>query len=107
MRVMTFNVLCAGDGENHWCRRQPLVRDIIKKYEPDIFGIQEAHFGWMRYIADVSDGIDSFHWFGASSKMTDFVFVRNNVKVKKLKTATDMINGRYPSDHYPVVADIE
>ena len=48
---MTFNVLCAGRGENHWCRRQSAVCGIIKSCSPDFFGIQEAHFGWMRCIA--------------------------------------------------------
>lgn len=51
MIAMTFNVLCAGRKENHWCRRQPLVLETIKKYAPDVFGIQEAHYGWMRYIS--------------------------------------------------------
>ena len=48
---MTFNVLCAGRNEHQWCRRQPLVRDVIKTYMPDFFGIQEAHYGWMKYLA--------------------------------------------------------
>ncbi len=247
MTVMTFNVLCAGVKENHWCKRQPLVRDMIKMYEPDVFGLQEAHYGWMRYIAgqfkdtysyvgigkddggikgefspvfykkdkyeivnkgdfwlsetpdipgpgwdavenrtcafavlkdkatgeeyavfnthldhvgetamcegvklvaqrtaafkniktvvmgdfnvtpdskayktmlengftdartvaENADDINSFHNFGKSSKMIDFVFVKNIVKVKQVKTATDRINGKAPSDHYPVVAYIE
>ena len=247
MRIMTFNVLCAGRKEHQWCRRQPLVRDVIKKYLPDFFGIQEAHYGWMKYlsgqlkenysyvgigkddgrnggefspvfyrndkykvierldfwlsatpdepslgwdgaenrtcsgalfenietsektavfnthldhigaeaqrkgaelilenlkkydniktvlmgdfnvtpdseiysiftsggfddartIAENSDNINSFHCFGNSSKMIDFVFVRNIKKVSKVITATDMPGGKYPSDHYPVVADIE
>ena len=247
MRVMTFNVLCAGRKENQWCRRQPLVRDVIKNYMPDFFGIQEAHYGWMKYlsgqlkefydyvgvgkddgrnggefspvfyrkdkfkvigkldfwlsetsdkpslgwdaaenrtcsgamfenaetgesvavfnthldhigyvaqhegaelilenlkkydnietvlmgdfnvtpeseiyrifinggfddartIAAESDNINSFHLFGGSSKMIDFVFVKNIEKVSNVKTATDMPDGKYPSDHYPVVADFE
>lgn len=247
MTVMTFNVLCAGVNENHWCKRQPLVKDLIKMYDPDVFGLQEAHYGWMRYIAgqlkdtyayvgvgkddggikgefspvfykkdkyDVvnkgnlwlsetpeipglgwdavenrtcayavlkdketgeeyavfnthldhigetamceganlvdqradafngiktvvmgdfnvkpdsqayktmikngfkdartiaakADTINSFHKFGEDSKMIDFVFVKNGVTVKEVKTATDRINGKDPSDHYPVVAYIE
>ena len=247
MRVMTFNVLCAGRKEHQWCRRQPLVRDVIKKHMPDFFGIQEAHYGWMKYlsgqlkefydyvgvgkddginggefspvfyrkdkykvierldfwlsetpdkpslgwdgaenrtcsgalfesietgenvavfnthldhigevaqhkgaelilanlkkydniktvlmgdfnvtpeseiysiftkggfddsrtIARESDDINSFHWFGGSSKMIDFVFVKNIKNVSKVITATDMPDGKYPSDHYPVVADTE
>lgn len=247
MRVMTFNVLCAGANENHWCKRQPLVSAVIKKYAPDVFGIQEAHYGWMRYISsqlkdtyayvgvgkddggikgefspvfyssdkytlldlgnfwlsetpetpglgwdavenrtcsyalledkqtnekfavfnthldhigttamsegvrlvanktEVFDGIktvvmgdfnvmpdtvpynmmlengfedaraiateadciNSFHAYGNASKMIDFIFVKNRIKVKEVKTATDRINDMCPSDHYPVVADID
>ena len=247
MRVMTFNVLCAGRKEHQWCRRQPLVRDVIKKYLPDFFGIQEAHYGWMKYlsgqlkdmytyvgvgkddginggefspvfyrkdkykvlerldfwlsetpdkpsigwdatenrtcsgalfentetgecvavfnthldhigaiaqkkgaelilenlkkydniktvlmgdfnvtpdseiysiftkggfddartIARESDNINSFHLFGSASKMIDFVFVKNINNVSKVITATDMPDRKYPSDHYPVVAEVE
>ena len=39
--------------------------------------------------------------------MIDFVFVRNMKNVSKVITATDMPDGKYPSDHYPVVAYIE
>lgn len=247
MKIMTFNVFCAGTGENHWCSRQPLVRDIIKLYDPDVFGLQEAHFGWMKYlsgqfkdtyayigvgkddgmnkgefsplfykkekytlldsgnfwlsetpdvpslgwdaaenrtcayallrdnetgeqravlnthldhvgetamcegvklivkaaekfsgvktavmgdfnvvpdskaysmmidagfedarnIAEKADGLNSFHYYGIDSKMIDFVFVKNSVIVKEVKTADDRINGRLPSDHYPVIAYTE
>lgn len=247
MRVMTFNVLCAGRNENHWCRRQPLVRDSIKNCMPDFFGIQEAHYGWMRYIASqlrenydfvgvgkddgknggefspvfyrkdkfeivervdfwlsetpyepslgwdaaenrtcsgavfenvlnfekiavfnthldhvgavaqkkgaelileklkkygniktvitgdfnvtpdseiyrifidggfedareiaaCADNVNSFHNFGQSSKMIDFIFVWNIENVSNVKTVTDKIDGKYPSDHYPVVAEFE
>lgn len=247
MIAMTFNVLCAGKNENHWCKRQPLIKAIINKYQPDVFGVKEAHYGWMRYISsqfkntysyvgngkddgavkgefspvfynknnyelidsgnfwlsetpdipslgwdgaenrtctyallcekftgqtfavlnthldhigeiaicegiklvadkansfnDIktvvmgdfnvtpdsvayrtmidsgfsdsrlttsdSDNINSFHNFGNSSKMIDFIFTKNISNVKKAITATDKINGMYPSDHYPVVAYIE
>lgn len=247
MIAMTFNILCAGRNENHWCKRQPLVLEMIKRYEPDVFGLQEAHYGWMRYLSsqlkeaysfvgagkddgevkgefspvfynknrytlldsgnfwlsetpdipslgwdgaenrtcayalledkvtdekvavfnthldhigvkamiegiklvlektgifkgiktvvtgdfnampdsDVyrkmleygfddarnvalkSDDINSFHDFGRQSKMIDFVFVRDYGKINEVKTATDMTDGRFPSDHYPVVAYID
>lgn len=247
MIAMTFNVLCAGRNENHWCKRQPLVLEMIKRYKPDVFGIQEAHYGWMRYIssrlrdeysyvgagkddggikgefspvffnknkyelldggnlwlsetpdipslgwdgaenrtcayallqdketkekwavfnthldhigatamiegiklvvektacftgvktvvagdfnvtpdsdvyrymlengfddgrsiAETADSVNSFHAFGGNSKMIDFIFVRNILKVNEVKTATDKPFGKLPSDHYPVVAVIE
>ena len=247
MKSMTFNILCAGRGENHWVFRQMLVRDIIKKYAPDTFGLQEVHYAWMRYIinqfkndydfvgvgkddgnkkgeyspvfynkhkfellekedfwlsetpdkpslgwdgaenrtcsyavlkeketenvyvvfnthldhigavaqiegikliiekakkfkdipiiitgdfnvtpdsevyemmlsngfsdartiAKKKDEIASFHWYGKGSKMIDFIFVKNVKAVKNVKTADDKINGRIPSDHYPVIAEVE
>lgn len=63
MIAMTFNVLCAGRKENHWCKRQKLVREMIKMYAPDVFGIQEAHYGWMKYIA--SQFKDIYAYVGA------------------------------------------
>ena len=40
------------------------------------------------------------------SKMIDFIFVKNIKSVAVVKTATDKINGKLPSDHYPVIAHI-
>lgn len=246
MKVMSFNVLCHGSGENTWKTRKPLVVDIIKKYLPDTFGLQESHNNWMRYlikslpeydyvgvgrdngrklgefspvfylkdkyevvetgnfwlsetpnkpsfgwdaacrricsyavlkekatgktfahynthldhkgekaqingalmIADRADtfkgmptvvtgdfnvhpdskpyasivsagftdardiaqeknDVETFHWFGGSKQMIDFVFVKNVKSVKSLYTITDTYDGKYPSDHYPVLAEVE
>ena len=41
MKSMTFNILCAGRGENHWVFRQRLVRDIIKKSEDELIYLEE------------------------------------------------------------------
>ena len=46
VRVMTFNILYGGDGENEWSNRTGIVAETIAKYLPDSFGVQEAHFGW-------------------------------------------------------------
>ena len=59
-----------------------------------------------RTIAKEKDNIDSFHLYGKGSKMIDFIFVKNIKSVAVVKTATDKINGKLPSDHYPVIADI-
>lgn len=47
MRVMSFNLLCAGSGERTWKKRAPLVVSVIKDTNPDSFGVQEAHKSWM------------------------------------------------------------
>lgn len=52
MKIMSFNVLCGGpDEENrYWTQRKEMVLDVIKKYHPDSFGLQEAHHRWMNYL---------------------------------------------------------
>ena len=50
MKTMSFNVLCAGRGKNYWTSRKDKVLDIIKKYQPDTFGLQESHNRWMNYL---------------------------------------------------------
>jgi len=44
LSVMTYNIKLdyPKEGKNSWVNRKPMVRDQIKFYEPDIFGVQEA-----------------------------------------------------------------
>ena len=44
LRVMTFNIRygTANDGENHWNKRDHLVKAVIADHQPDIIGLQEA-----------------------------------------------------------------
>lgn len=48
MKVMTFNVLCHGCDGHDWFDRQEDVITTVRKYMPDIFGLQEAHLDWMK-----------------------------------------------------------
>ncbi|MCD7774454.1 MAG: endonuclease/exonuclease/phosphatase family protein [Clostridiales bacterium] len=246
MKVMSFNILCGGTGLKMISTRKPLVRDILRKYMPDTFGLQEAHSIWMKYIiknmpeydyvgvgrengkklgeyspvfyrkdkfelvdsgnfwlsedpdvpgkgwdaactricsyavlkdkstgkcfshfnthldhvgaeaqsegakliaerADMypdvptvvtgdfnvtpdsgayksiigkgfldarhmtenTDDTGTFHDFGKCSQIIDFIFVKNDIKVLSFKTVTELVRGKYPSDHYPVAAEIE
>lgn len=51
MKVMSFNILCGGKPKSRfWTKRKRMVRDTIKKYSPDTFGLQEAHYRWMNYL---------------------------------------------------------
>ncbi|MBQ6163653.1 MAG: endonuclease/exonuclease/phosphatase family protein [Clostridia bacterium] len=54
MLTMSFNVLCAGNKlkKTYWTDRKFLVSDLIRKYRPDTFGLQEAHHRWMRHICN-------------------------------------------------------
>lgn len=42
--VMTYNIRYdnAGDGFNEWGKRKDKVISLLKKYDPDIIGVQEA-----------------------------------------------------------------
>jgi len=51
-RVMTFNLLCAGREQRIWQNRIPLVCQIIRETNPDSFGVQEAHIGWMKALCE-------------------------------------------------------
>lgn len=50
MKIMSFNVLCYGRDKNFWLGRIPLVVRTIRKADPDTFGVQEAHIGWMNAL---------------------------------------------------------
>lgn len=44
LRVMTFNIRYAGaaDGEDAWPKRKEMVLDTIRKFNPDLLGMQEV-----------------------------------------------------------------
>ncbi len=44
LRVMTFNIryATANDGENAWPLRKAIVFDVLRDFDPDILGVQEA-----------------------------------------------------------------
>ncbi len=50
--VMSFNIFCAGDSENARENRAPLVIRAIRSASPDVFGVQEAHNEWMKYLCE-------------------------------------------------------
>ena len=49
-RILSFNLLCAGKGSRTWRKRVPKVVKIIKEANPDSFGVQEAHWEWMKKL---------------------------------------------------------
>lgn len=50
-RILSFNLLCAGKGARTWRKRAQKVISIIKEANPDSFGVQEAHWEWMKKLS--------------------------------------------------------
>ncbi len=49
---------------------------------------------------------ETFHNFGSSSKIIDFCFENDHgIYIKYYKVVKDIINGAYPSDHYPIYVE--
>ena len=49
----------------------------------------------------------TFHGYNPSACMLiDYIFVKGNVHVLSHATLDDMPEGKYPSDHFPVVATV-
>lgn len=49
---------------------------------------------------------NAFKWNSSFDSRIDYIFVSSGIKVLKYAVLTDSKENRYPSDHYPVVADI-
>ncbi len=48
----------------------------------------------------------AFQFPGEPGRRIDYIFVKNNVKVKKHAVLSDSWSGRFPSDHLPVIAQV-
>lgn len=63
IKVMTYNIRYdnPGDGVNQWNSRKDKVFSLLKKYDPDIIGVQEALY---HQLKDISDNLDQYEFFG-------------------------------------------
>lgn len=53
LRIMSFNIrnMRANDGANGWEQRRELLREVIRRYQPDILATQEAYLPQVEYLA--------------------------------------------------------
>ncbi|CAG7596902.1 hypothetical protein PAESOLCIP111_00104 [Paenibacillus solanacearum] len=55
----------------------------------------------------VNNATGTFHNYkGGGTETIDWILYRGDVKVKRSEKVTFQLNGEYPSDHYPVMADV-
>lgn len=64
VKVMTYNIRYdnPGDGPNQWSRRKDKVAELIRKYDPDIIGVQEALH---HQLVDMRTDLKQYEFFGA------------------------------------------
>lgn len=62
MCVMTFNLRFASDRPpNAWGERRPVMKELIEKVDPDVFGTQE---GLYRQVKDLEKDLPAYEWIG-------------------------------------------
>jgi endonuclease/exonuclease/phosphatase family metal-dependent hydrolase len=63
LRIMTFNIRYdnPGDGENGWANRKDKVASMVRLYEADAIGMQEA---LRNQIDDLAMRLPEYDWFG-------------------------------------------
>ncbi len=62
LRVMTYNLRYASDqGPNAWPDRRPLMRELIQRLDPDVFGSQE---GLARQLRELASDLPAYAWAG-------------------------------------------
>jgi endonuclease/exonuclease/phosphatase family metal-dependent hydrolase len=60
--VMTFNLRYASPKPPHsWPERRPVMRNLIKKYAPDLIGTQE---GLYPQLKDLAEDLPEYNWIG-------------------------------------------
>ena len=63
LKVMTYNIRYdnPGDGLNQWDKRKGKVTALLRKYDPDIIGVQEALF---HQLEDITKALKQYEYFG-------------------------------------------
>ncbi|HKI87616.1 MAG TPA: hypothetical protein VKA38_01225 [Draconibacterium sp.] len=63
LNIITYNIRYNNpdDGVNAWPNRIEMVTGLLRFYNPDIFGMQEALSG---QIIDVQKNLSEYEWFG-------------------------------------------
>jgi endonuclease/exonuclease/phosphatase family metal-dependent hydrolase len=90
--VMTYNIRYdnPGDGVNQWSSRKEKVYALIKKHDPEIFGVQEA---LSHQLEDLKSNLQGFDYIGVGrddgkkkGEYSAIFFKASKFKVKKSNT---------------------
>ncbi len=89
-------VICTGDFNSE---------PISETYRSMLQTVKDA-----KHLAERSDEGITFHNYGEirddAAGPIDYVFVTDTVRAEEYKIIRNKVNGMYPSDHYPIMADL-
>jgi endonuclease/exonuclease/phosphatase family metal-dependent hydrolase len=71
------------------------------------WGIQDAFLKAEKKTAEKQCTFTGFQVEGAECKRIDYIFASQNLNVKNYSVLDDHEGGYFPSDHLPVIADLE
>lgn len=87
LKVMNFNICCGDDpGGNTIAERAPRIGKIIKKYDPDIIGLQEYTPNWAPFITEtIGSSYEIFNKYRAknSAESTPILWKKDRFKCLK------------------------
>jgi hypothetical protein len=59
-------------------------------------------------MVTAKDMITTYHGYGrVDNEHIDFCFIDDKIKPLYLKTMTETVDGKYPSDHYGIYTELE
>lgn len=87
-----------------------MTGDFNAYEDSSVYAVACESFNDSKYIAESSDEGPTFTKYDTKEDngrgAIDFVFVTKDVKVQNYKIIRNTVQGIYPSDHFPVVADV-
>ncbi|MFY0601398.1 MAG: endonuclease/exonuclease/phosphatase family protein [Cyclobacteriaceae bacterium] len=78
---------------------EPPIQKILNSGFLDAYQIAESKFGSMGTF-------NGFDYVKIPSRRIDYVFVDESIQVRKYRVISDVIEGRYLSDHFPVLVKL-
>lgn len=105
MKVLIERVTeIAGDG------KVVMTGDFNAHEDSSVYAVARKSFNDSKYIAKNSDEGPTFTKYGTRKDngrgAIDFIFVSKDIEAETYKIIRNTVEGIYPSDHFPIVADI-
>ncbi len=63
-RIMTYNIKYAEEWLSDFLGRKEMIVEQILDYQPDVFGVQEANYGWMNENDGLISYLDDYSYVG-------------------------------------------